>query len=226
MSLKKSNAIGHCGTEFHSTAVKRLKARALKKNDENVELSTGEAIASSSTQQKTITTYAREMNAADKVRLQKKIELTHFVASNNLSFSMYEKLCEFGTKKWRVDLGNAYTNRKACAEMAHHISEANFITNVVEPLGSRQCNFFSIFCDGPSSAKTVDEKEIIVVKICKDGEPEFYVLGLEDPDSGLKKALDSYLVRAKLNDMGETSEIGIGTDGAAVNIKNVRVRER
>ena len=43
-------------------------------------------------------------------------------------------------------------------------------------------NYYSIFFDGASSAKCVDEKELQIMKTCLQNKPTFNVMSLEEPD--------------------------------------------
>ena len=52
---------------------------------------------------------------------------------------------------------------------------------VTHPFNSGERRYFSLFYDGSRSAKTMDEKEVYVIKTCKSGKPNFQVMSLEEP---------------------------------------------
>ena len=54
--------------------------------------------------------------------------------------------------------------------------------------------YFSLLTDGSSSAKTMDEKELYVIKTCDKGKPRFDVLALEQPDDPGAKGLKENLI--------------------------------
>ena len=53
----------------------------------------------------------------------------------------------------------------------------------MKPLNEKKPrNYFSLLCDGSSSATTSDEKEVYLIKTCKNGKTSFDVLSLQQPD--------------------------------------------
>ena len=77
--------------------------------------------------------------------------------------------------------------------------------------------------DGSSSVKILDEKELHIIKTCIGGELKFQVISLEEPDEssaeGLKKSFGNSVSKMKFNFERKTKEIGMCSDGAAVNFK-------
>ena len=65
--------------------------------------------------------------------------------------------------------------------MIIYLANSCFRENVVKPLNSKRRKFFSILCDGSLSAKTNSEKELYLIKTCKNGKPKFDVLSLQQP---------------------------------------------
>ena len=94
---------------------------------------------------------------------------------------------------FRRDLGNSYTSNNSAAEIVHYLSKSNLIKNISEPINSNTVKYYSIMNDGSSSAKTMDEKELFVMKTASTGTPTFTVIDLEEPEDadavGLKKAM-------------------------------------
>ena len=81
--------------------------------------------------------------------------------------------------------------------------------------------YFSILFDGSTSAKTMDEKEVYVIKTCDQGKPRCDILALDQPDDagakGLKSSLDCAISKANLTVDRESREIGLGSDGTNTN---------
>ena len=77
--------------------------------------------------------------------------------------------------------------------------------------------------DGSSSAKTMDEKELFLIKTAPSGIPKFSVMSLEEVEDGdaegLKVALEKSLEKLSLTKEGKLQEIGMCTDGAPVNVR-------
>ena len=86
-------------------------------------------------------------------------------------------------------------------------------------MGERE--YFSILFDGSSSAKTMDEKEVYVIKTCNQGNPRCDILALEQPDDagaeGLISSSDCAISKANLTIDHESREIGLGSDGTNTN---------
>ena len=73
--------------------------------------------------------------------------------------------------------------------------------------------YFSLLTDGSSSAKTMDEKELYVIKTCDKGKPRFDVLALEQPDDpgakGLKESLIMQLRRQTYQLIGRLMKLDL-----------------
>ena len=76
--------------------------------------------------------------------------------------------------------------------------------------------------DGSSSAKTMDEKELFLIKTAPSGTPKFSIMSLEevkDADAeGLKVALEKSLEKLSLTKERKLQEIGMCTDGTPANV--------
>ena len=130
----------------------------------------------------------------------------------------------------KVDTGSAYTNHTDCSEFVHYLSKSSLLTKIANPLNENIINYYAIMNDGSSSAKTMDEKELFVIKTADTRIPKCSVLSLEEVEEadaeGLKMSLEKSLSKLNLNFPRENKEIGMCTDGAAVNVKLHRlVRE-
>ena len=64
-------------------------------------------------------------------------------------------------------------------------------------------NYYSIHNDESSSAKTMDEKELFIMKIAHKYEVKFHAMSLEKPDEanteGLKAALETSIMKLAIN---------------------------
>ena len=93
--------------------------------------------------------------------------------------------------------------------------------NITQPLNSGDQKYFSLLTDVSSNAKTMDEKELYVIKTCDKGKPRFDVLALEQPDdagaNSLKESLDNAVKKANLSTDKKTHKIGLGSDGTNAN---------
>ena len=63
--------------------------------------------------------------------------------------------------------------------------------------------YYSVHNDGSSSAKTMDEKELYIIKTAHKGDVKFHVMSLEEPskanEEGLKAALENSIMKLELN---------------------------
>ena len=53
---------------------------------------------------------------------------------------------------------------------------------VTEPLNNGKIRYYSVMNDGSSSAKTLNEKELFLIKTASDGIPKFSMMSLEEPE--------------------------------------------
>ena len=76
--------------------------------------------------------------------------------------------------------------------------------------------------DGSSSAKTLDEKELFLIKTTSEGIPKFSIMSLEGPENanaeGLKVSMEHSFEKLELSVTRAEHEIGLGSDGASVNM--------
>ena len=81
-----------------------------------------------------------------------------------------------------VKVGMGYLNEQSAQEMVYFISKAIVQEKILESLNSKKRIYFSIIFDDSSNAKTIDEKEIYVIKSCDMGKPCYDVLVLKQPE--------------------------------------------
>lgn len=122
-----------------------------------------------------------------------------------------------------VDLGSSYNSDKLGKEIVSYISKIIVLTEITEPLNSNAMNYYSILNDGSSSAKTMDEKEIFLIKTGATGTPKFEVMSLEEPKScnaeGLQKSSTAATDGMNFTFPRSQKELGMCSDGASVNVK-------
>lgn len=171
--IKKSNFTDHLKKSVtHQTAVLRLSEQTTSVDISGV---TSAAVASS---QRSIVTHFRSQTAEQQDQLVKKFQLAHFLATQGKSFRLYEQLVAFERDVHQVKLGRAYATDTACAEMLTYLSKSAVMDNIVAPLAEGKAKFYSIHNDGSSSAKTMDEKELFVIKIASGGIIKFHAMSL------------------------------------------------
>ena len=179
------------------------------------------------TSQTTIFKVFRNMTATNKEQLLKKFQLAHFIGVRALSHNMYEHFAKFEKEIHGVNLGGGYMTRSACTEIIHFLARTELNKNVTEPLNNCTRFYYSLLSDGSSNAKTMDEKELVLIKSCNDGTPKFNVLGLqvveEGNHTGIADAIQGAVDKASFEFERRDREIGLCTDGAAVNTAAARV---
>ena len=76
---------------------------------------------------------------------------------------------------------------------------------------------------GVVSTKTIDEKELFLIKAASSGTLKFWIISLEEVENadaeGLKVALKKSVSKLNLTKERRLQEIGMCTDGAPVNVK-------
>ena len=127
-------------------------------------------------------------------KLTKKFQSAHFIVSEGHTFNFYSKLAHFEKTYYEVDLGDSYVSDTACAEMVKYISKSMKVKNITEPLNNAETNYYSVINDGSSSGKTLDEKELVLIKTAPSGIPKFSIMSLEEVEDadaeGPKVALE------------------------------------
>ena len=172
-------------------------------------------------QEKTIVEHARILSKTEKAQLIKKFQLVQFLTVNNKSLNLYQELVCFEKEVYKVDVGTGYLNKTAAQEILFFLSKSMITENITEPLNSGDRTYFSLLTNGSYSAKTMEEKELYVIKTCDKGKPRFDVLALEQPDDAgtkdLKESLDNAVEKANFSIDRKTHEIGLGSDGTNTN---------
>ena len=78
-----------------------------------------------------------------------------------------------------VNLGNGYLTRNAGAEIVHYLIRSSMLKKVTEPIKGSEIRYYSVLNNGSSSAKTIDENELFLVKSSPTAVPNFAVLSVE-----------------------------------------------
>lgn len=217
--VKKNNFQQHVKeSTTHNTASLRISEKKLSHAEPTAESS---SYSTSANNQTTLLPFIRRFTAQQRAQLTKKFQLAHFMASTGKSFSAYQNFASFEKTYHGVDIGDSYITDKAGAEIAKYIATSKLIKNITEPLNNVN-NYYSVLMDGSSSAKILDEKELYIIKTCVNGEPKFQVMSLEEPEEanaiGLKAAFDNSISKMNFAFERKTKEVGMCSDGAAVNV--------
>ena len=83
-----------------------------------------------------------------------------------------------------MDIGSGYTDRTSYSEIIHYLAKSKRLNKITEPLNSGEKRYYSLLSDGPSNAKTMDEKELVLIKTCESGKPAFNILALMVVEEG------------------------------------------
>lgn len=139
----------HESTKAHIRAYQQIKAKEVKK----------EATVAGRTLVK--------LREGEKVKMASLFKNAHFVVKNNLSFKLFNKVCEFDRSKG-IDIGTTYTNDKSCATFAGIIAETER-EKTREIL--KDASFLSVTCDGTSDF-TGEEYESLFIRVSRKGSVE------------------------------------------------------
>ena len=106
--------------------------------------------------------------------------------------------------------------------MVNYLAKSIRVKTITEPINSGSTRYYSVMNDGSSSAKTLDEKELFLLKTAATGEPRFALMSLEEPENanaeGLKVAMENAFDKLELTIDRCDHELGLCSDGARVNM--------
>ena len=184
--IKKSNFSDHVKkSTSHTNAVKGLNQTLERPPD-----------------QTSLVTCVRGMKEKLKDQLVMKFQLAHFTAIHGKPFKLYSDIAYFKRDIHNVDLGNSYLTDTSCHEMLTFLSRSIVANNIMKPLNDGTIQYYSVHNDGSSSTKTMDEKELFIIKTAHKGEVKFNVMSLEEPNEanaeGLKLALENSILKLGL----------------------------
>ena len=217
-SVRTSNVKDHAQSDQHTHAMQLLKKEQ------------GRAAGLGAASYAPIAQALSKLPAEERDRLKKKFDIAYFVATEKLAFTKYPSICELEARHG-VELGTSYLNKSAGRTFCHYIAEERK-ENVVEAL--RKAHFFSILMDGTTDKGNIEDELFLVLWCDVDGADEkihtrasyFAVDRPKDATAvGLFESLRNELGRLgiKAIDTKECKKlIGIGTDGAAVNVSALK----
>ena len=78
-------------------------------------------------------------------------------------------MVRFEKEVYGMNVGTRYLNEQLAQEMVYFISDAIVHEKISELLNKKKHIYFSILFDSPSNRKTMDEKEVYVIKSCDMG---------------------------------------------------------
>ena len=213
-SLRVSNVRDHAQNDQHTHAMSLLK----KQRAESAGLGPSSYAP--------IAQAFNKLSDEERDKLRVKFEIAHFVATENLPFTKYPKICELEAHHG-VHLGTSYINENAGKEMIHYIAESRR-QELITKLGNAK--FFSLLLDGSTDKANIDNEVILVVWCDRDGTDEKVHTRMEyftiiRPQSvtaeGLFKVLESGLQELGISEISAElckKLVGVGTDGASANI--------
>lgn len=173
-----------------------------------------------------ITKAFNKLSDEERGKLRLKFDIAHFVATENLPFTMYAKICELEVHH-RVDLGTYYINENAGKEMIHYIAESRRQELMTKLANAK---FFSVLLDGSTNKANIDNEVLLVVWCDSGGSDKKVHTRMEyftiiRPQSvtaeGLFKVLEGGLQGLGISNISAEKcqkLVGISTDGASANI--------
>ena len=168
----------------------------------------------------------------EREKLRVKFDIAYFIATENLPYTKYPKLCELETRHG-VRVGTSYVNENAGKEFIHYIAELRR-QELKQTLANAK--FFSLLLDGSTDTGNIDDEVLLLVWCDRNGRDEKVHTQMEyftvvRPQSvtaqGLFAVLESGLQGVGIQEVsGEQCKklIGIGTDGASANIAACRLK--
>ena len=226
---QKNNASDHIKKSLvHQTAVLRLtEEKQYEKQSTAACSSQTNALSIGAPRQTTLLLHIQRLNQVEKTQLTKKFQTAHHIATKAKAFNYYEELVKFNKNVNGVNLENGYLTRKSRAEIVHYLSQSAMLKKVTEPINGLEIRCYGVLNDRSSSAKTMDEHELFLVKSAPTGVPKFAVLSVEEVVEADHEGLGSFrMFRGKrpfITINRSDKKIGMSSDGARVNIAMHRV---
>ena len=144
--------------------------------------------------QTSIDTCVRGTNQKLKDQLVMKFQLAHFIAIHGKPFKLYCDFANFEKEFHNVDLGSSYLSDTSCHEILTYLSKSIITNNRTKPLNDGTIRYY---------VKTMDERELFIMKTTHKGKVKFNVMSLEEPNEanakGLKAALENLIMKLSLN---------------------------
>ena len=213
-SVRVSNVCDHAQNDQHTHAMSLLKKHR------------AESAGLGPSSYAPIAQAFNKLSDEEREKLRCKFDIAHFVATENLPFAKYPKICELEAHHG-VHLGTSYINENAGKEMIHYIAESRRQDLMMKLANAK---FFSLHLDGSTDKANIDNEVILVVWCDRDGTDEKVHTRMEyftivRPQSvtaeGLFKVLESGLRGLGINEISAElckKLVGVGTDGTSANI--------
>ena len=126
-----------------------------------------------------------------------RFQLAHFTAIHGEPFKLYQNIANFEKQIHNVELGQSYLTDTSCRKMLFYLSKNIVLENIM--LNDGTIRYYNVHNDESSSAKTIDEKELFIMKTAHKGEVKFHVMSIEQPDEanakGLKAVLETSIMK-------------------------------
>ena len=206
-NLRTSSFKDHAKTEMHRIAMHHLKK-------------------SQSTSVQEYSPVARALHRMDDITetdMKHKFDIAYMIAKEGMAYTKMAPLCEL-QERHKVQIGGSYRNNQACATFTDFISE-ELKVRLHDNLS--KCKFYSIQMDGSTDSANKENELFLVVyfdpystdgtvRICNQ------YLCVRQPKSvnaaGLLETLQRALTYCKLDEHIPTKLVGLGCDGANVNM--------
>lgn len=219
---KVSNVLDHARSDVHKAAMAKMTA-------DTVKASGGSAVLTSAIGRSMCT-----LDIETRARMKRKFDLCFVMAKESIAFSKYPALLQL-EERHGVDMGHAYGTAESAKSFTGFIAKSQrqgFLTSL-----STSTRFFSVLMDGTTDVGNVEEELIAIVYRALDDTSRQVAtssrfLSLHSPKRadagglleclgealklvGIESVLDKDSV---LSVSGKPVLIGVGTDGASVNV--------
>ena len=146
-SVRTSNVRGHAQNDQHTHAMSLLEKQCAQ--------SAGLGLSSYALTARAF----NKLSYNERAKLRVKFDITYFVATENLPYTKYHKLCELVTHHG-VCVRTSYVNKNAEKEFIHYIVESRR-QELTETLANAM--FFSLLMDGSRDTGNIDDEVFLVV---------------------------------------------------------------
>lgn len=162
----------------------------------------------------------------ERQKLRIKFNIVYFIATEQLAYQKYPKLCELQTKLG-MNLGSSYLNENAAKEFIHFMAKLK-LQSIISSVQS--ATFFSLLMDGSTDSSN-SENEMILVMWCNVESDDCKIhtkmayLSMHTPvhtnAEGLFESLKHGLQQLGISSITQETcsrLVGVATDGASSNI--------
>ena len=229
---KTSNIVDHATSEQHKAAMMYHRREQAKSRNEPA--TSYSAIARSMES-------SRSMDSAVRERVKKKFELSFVLAKEHIPFTKYPALHELEEKHGGLTLEQRTKTRDSAKTFTHYIHVAESQRKQDQDDLKSSCPFYSVLMDGSTDKGRVEDELFVILSCRKDDWTQEITtfarfLSIVEPKKadadGLIDCLNQALSVMGITDIldrksvleasGHPVLIGCGTDGAAVNVSDMR----